>query len=182
MEQVTDTITVTSADDTLANERRECMGLASIRLTLGAVMLLADCNSPYIYGGTATNADIERAKALLDARSMDNAEFNAALQQAIDTAFNIYNIIEADNNERPTRRSDIKFASPEWLTDIIAGASQACPAITLHDFLWEVPLALTLHLQLATARRNGTITSRDDGIKEAIAEMKKRRGNDNGRS
>lgn len=174
-------IEVTIDNESIDAERRECLGLGAVRLTLGAILLLADAKSPYVYGGTVSADDMDKAKGILDARSMGDIEFHDALKQALDTAFRIYDIAEDDPDSKMQRRSAISFASPEWMTDIIAMASAACPSLTLDDLLWEVPLALVIHLQLATTRRNGAITSRDDGVREALAEMKKRRGaNDNG--
>ena len=142
-------------------------------------MLLIESKSPYIYGGTVDGAAIATAQRLLDREDLEPLTFHEALLKSLDTAFGVYKIAEDDGDKNATgRKSKIEFGSPEWMTDIIGMATQSLPSLTLDEILWKVPFALLIHLQLATGRRNGLITSRDGGILEAIAELKKMRKKD----
>lgn len=164
----------------ISTEVKACLGISEPVITLGGIMLLIDAHSPYLYGGTVSEEDIELAQRLLDSQDVEPILFHTALQDALSVCFNIWDIIEDDDKGQQARKSKIDFGSPEWMADTISMATQACPSLTLEDILWHVPFALIIHLQLATARRNGTITSRDDGVLEALKELKERRKKKNG--
>lgn len=168
-------IEVTSEDTNIRDELRACLGVNTLTLTLGGVLLLVESKSPYIYGGKVESTDIATAQRLLDCDSLEPFAFHEALLKSLDVAFGVYAIAEDDDTQSTGRKSKIEFGSPEWATDIIAMATQSLPSLTLDEILWTVPFALLIHLQLATGRRNGLITSRDGGIKEALAELKKMR-------
>ena len=174
-------IEVESTDNTIQEELKACLGIDELILTLGGVLLLIQTKSPYIYGGKVNKDDIATAQRLLDAEHQEPLSFHNALLKALDTAFGIYAIAEDDNSNNTGRKSKIEFGSPEWAADIIAMATQSLPSLTLDEILWTVPFALLIHLQLATSRRNGLITSRDGGVMEALAELKKLREKNNGR-
>lgn len=163
----------------ISKEVKACLGITEPVLTLGGIMLLMDVHSPYIYGGKVSEDDMEIARRLLDS-DVEPVLFHEGLLEALDVAFNIFDIIEDSDKGGAGRRSRIEFGSPEWMADTISMATSACPSLTLDDILWHVPYAMIVHLQLATGRRNGTITSRDDGVKDALAQLKEMRKKKNG--
>lgn len=152
-----------------------------LNLTLGNLMLLYLENSPYVLGGSVTGEDLALAGVLVERpRRMKDDAFHDALCGEIATAWRAYEIITPSQAGNGGRQSKVEMFSPEWLADTIGMACAAMPSLTLHQVLWEAPLALVLHLAISTARRNGTITERPADILEALRQLKEMREKGNG--
>jgi len=158
----------------LDEELKTMLGASEIKLTLGGLMSLVIVNSPYIYGGKVDEEALAKAFTFIEHGSLDIVTFHTALQNALDTAFRVFEIIEPD--EDPTKRggktSEITDFSPEWFADIISQACQSMPSLTYHQILYETPLVTVFHLAVSTARRNGAITRRPDDTLAAIAQFR----------
>jgi hypothetical protein len=151
-----------------------------LSLTLGTLMLLYLEDSPYVLGGDVTGEDLALAGVLVGRpRGMKDDEFHDALCGEIATAWRAYEIISPSQDGGGGRQSRVEMFSPEWLADTIGMACAAMPSLTLHQVLWEAPLALVLHLAISTARRNGTVTERPPDIMAALKKMREKENGEN---
>lgn len=163
-------------DEMMADELRAMLGMGRVRLTLGAFAELALAGSPYVHGGSVTEAALATAMTLVDHDEMPPLEFHEILQREVDAAFRPYETVQPDPETESCRTSEIRDYSPEWFSDIVANACQSMPSIT-YDQVWrEVPMAMLTHLAVSTARRNGAITARTPDVRDAIRQFKQKRG------
>ena len=157
----------------IQNETKAMLGDGEITLTLGLLMRLHLVKSPYITGGQITDSDLDIARAIVPSRRLGPLEFHEALLKELATAWRAYEIISPTQELRPQgRQSQVDLFSPEWLADTINMACAAMPSLTYRQILWEVPLAMVLHLAISTDRRNGVITERPADIMAALKKMK----------
>lgn len=167
--------TITSHDEAgeerLRDETISMLNFSPLKLTLGALMELHLCDSPYVRDGEVTARDIAVAKDIVEGKGLRDEDFHAELDAEIARAMEAYNILDESENP-PRRTSDIPICSPEWACDIIGMATQSLPSLTWEDALWHMPLVALVHLGLATARRNGGTTRRDLGAADAIEQLK----------
>ena len=169
-------------NEMLKAEVRSMLGAGELNLTLGMLESLWVIGSPYVSleATTVEPEDVERAYELIPHGEMSAIEFHEALTKALDTAWRAFEIIVPDPLEKQTgRTSEIEIFSPEWFADTISQACHAMPSLTYRQILWEIPLALTLHLAVSTARRNGMITERPKGIEDALKEFRLQRNKHN---
>lgn len=150
------------------------LGSCPIDLTLGTLERLYLLKSPYVLGGNVTNNDLDIARSIVPHdKGMKSMDFHAGLVDALATAFRAFEIIVPDNTPDNGRKSNIDMFSPEWLADMINMVCAAMPSLTYRQVLWEMPLALVMHLAVSTARKHGQVTERPADIKSALAMMKK---------
>lgn len=163
-------------DDMIRHELDSMLGFGVLKVCLGHLMQLAQCRSPYVYGGKLSEEDVLIAMGVLKAVEMPPLEFHEALVGELDAAFRAYELYDDDDRDKDAgRRSEIEAFSPEWLADTIRCACDAVPSITLHDALWEVPLAMMMHLGVSTGRKNGAITRRPVDMKAVLEDFKRKR-------
>ena len=150
------------------------LGFSALRLCLGHVMMLAEARSPYVFGGDVTPLDTELAKKIMRSELPDY-EFHTALIGEMDTAFRPFEILENDDKpgDPKAKKSDVKPFSPEWMADMLRAAAQAVPSLDIEAALWKIPLVMLIHLWLAEARANGSVTRRPPDVKAALAEWRK---------
>ena len=134
------------------------------RFTLADFMRLRNIHSPYIFGGSVTLKDIEAAAAELD---METDGVDAFLRRQMAACNRAFEIIQAPHQQAKFH-SETPVLGPEWMTDIMAAAASACPALTPDDMLHATPLVLLIHLAGAAHRRNGGITRRPSDDAAAI--------------
>lgn len=173
------TVADTHTDAMLADELRAMLGRGRVRLTLGALADLALARSPYLLGGEVSAEDAEAAYGCVPhADGMEPLEFHEAVQREMDTAFRVFEAIQpdAETSASPAKTSEIGLFSPEWFADLIAQACQSMPSLTYAQAWDEVPLAMMVHLAVATARRNGAVTARPHGVAEALRQFRAMRG------
>lgn len=152
-----------------------------VSLTLGTLMQLVLVRSPYVLGGELSRADLDCAYRLIPHGRLNKRQFHDQLVKDLATAWRAYDIISPNQDNRPSgRESQVDLFSPEWLADTIAMACQAMPSLTYEQILWEIPLAMTLHLAVSTARRQGTITERPADIGAALEKLKQMKENTHG--
>lgn len=155
-------------------EVRECLGLGDCRLTLGAYMRLVAARSPYVFGGTVGDNDLQYAARIcsVDPSAEDAHE---VIVQALDRALGAFSMIVAPQRPQRDTPTDTAFG-PEWLADLISEAMHAAPGLTWREAMDEIPLLMVVHLALADYRRNGGRTERanPDAEAQAVAELRRR--------
>ena len=162
-------------DDMIRHETDAMMGFGPVKLCLGHAMQLAQADSPYIYGGDVSEADVLLAMGVLGVTDMDMRKFHDALNAEMEAAFRPYELLDDDDKPgNDDKSSDIRIFGPEWLSDIIRCACEAVPSITLHDALWSVPLCMMMHLNISIARKNGATTRRPVDMKAAMRLLRER--------
>ena len=164
--------------DSMINHELELMlGLGEIKLTLGGLMSLAIVHSPYLYGGSMDEESLAKAYTLIEHGDMDIMKFHTELQNELDSAFRVFEIIVPDDDPtaKKGKTSEIGDWSPEWFSDIISQACQSMPSLTYHQILNDMPLVAVFHLAVSTARRNGARTERPNDVRDAIKQLKEMR-------
>lgn len=159
-------------DEMVKAEMRSMLGAARIRLTLGALESLWLLDSPYIIGGEVTPEALAMAMEIVKHDDIEPLEFHKLLVEELEAAFRAYEIIQPDDKPDTGKHSSIEKFGPEWLADTISQASRAMPSLTYHQVLYEVPLAMVLHLVVANARYNGAITERPNDITDALRQLR----------
>lgn len=159
------------SDDMIKSEVQTMLGAGKINLTLGVVESLWLLDSPYIKGGKVEPSDLMKAMELIPSE-LEPIDFHNALNEAIDSAFRIFEIIVPDDENSNAKHSEIEIFSPEWIADIVSQACNALPSLTYHQVLWEIPLMMVFHLVISNARKNGVITRRPDNMQEALQMLK----------
>ena len=154
-------------------ELEAMLGDGRITLTLGLLERLYLAKSPYVLGGAVEDGDLQVAMGIIPHKRMDAVRFHLQLIDALATAFRAFEIIVPEPEKEDGRKSIVETFSPEWLADIINLACSAMPSLTYRQVLWEMPLAMTLHLSVAKGRENGMVTERPADIKSALEAMKK---------
>lgn len=174
MAELADTIRVDAKAPDIPAEIRECLGAGECRLTLGGFMWLVAVKSPYIKGGTVTDADFDFAKKVCHAEDAEDP--HRAISGAIERAICAFNMIVSRMPEKPRDEHSESFGT-EWMADMINGIMHAAPGLSYHECLHEMPLLLGVHLMLAEYRRNGGETRRgcSEAEEKAVAELMARR-------
>ena len=149
------------------------MGNGLIKLTLADIMLLAEAQSPYIYGGDITADDIELAKRITGHTEMHDADFHTVMLAELDAAFRPLELLEPSKDDGNGKKSRIEPFSPEWMADILRASCQAMPSLTIDQAMHDAPMCLLMHLVLAEARAQGATTRRPPDIKAALEQYKK---------
>jgi len=164
-------------DAMLESELRAMLGTGEIKLTLGGLIGLVLVKSPYVFGGKVDEDSLSQAYTLIDHGQLDVMQFHKALQDELDTAFRVFELLVPDDDPtaKKGKTSEMETFSPEWFADIMSQACQAMPSLSYDQILGQVPLTTIFHLNLSTARRNGAITRRPDDVKEALKILKERR-------
>ena len=156
------------------------LGFSPFRLCLGHVMLLAESKSPYIFGGEVSSEDIAAAQSVLGTDLPADAFHNAMIAE-LDAAFRALELFDdADEKDDGHKKSDVRPWTPEWLADSLRSACQAVPSIGLQEAIWSIPLTMMMHLGVAEARAQGSVTRRPADIKAALAAFKEMRKRKNG--
>ena len=156
----------------IKQEMRDCLGDGKIFLTLGSLERLWLVDSPFVIGGDLTAEAMQQAWEIVPHISdMALDEFCEGLSTAIETAFRAFELLQPEKEEKPDTQD---VFSPEWMADVMGLACQSMPSITYDEILHVMPLAMTLHLAVATARRNGAETQRPIDYKAAIKAMRER--------
>lgn len=165
------------SDAMLESELRAMLGTGEIKLTLGGLMGLVLVKSPYVFGGKVDENSLLQAYTLIAHGDLDAVQFHNALQDELDTAFRVFELLVPDDDPtaKKGKTSEMETFSPEWFADIMSHACQAMPSLSYDQILGQIPLTMIFHLNLSTARRNGAITRRPDNIKEALNILKERR-------
>ena len=161
------------SDEDIWDELYQMLRGAKSGLTLGMLMTLAMNKSPYVLGGVLSDDDIRYAYSLSDGK-LKAEDFHSALVNDLNAAWRALEIIVPSNEpvKENGRKSQVDMFSPEWLADTISAACASVPSMTLNQVLWEVPLAMTLHLVVSNSRRHGAITERPPDIKGALKQFK----------
>lgn len=161
-------------EEQIASELKAMIGASDLKITLGTIAGLKLLESPYLSGGEISLAQILEAYGIIEHGGMSVEDFHIALQGALDDAFRVFETIVPEKKpEKDHKESKIGLFSPEWFADMIASACGAMPSLTYKQVLYEIPLAMTTHLVVAYARKNGAITERPVDIKDALAQLRK---------
>lgn len=157
----------------IKQEMRDCLGDGKIFLTLGGLERLWLVDSPYLVGGELSEEALLQAMHIVrHVTDISPDEFHNELSTAIDTAFRAFELLKPEDEKEDEDNQD-PF-SPEWMADVMGLACQSMPSITYDEILHVMPLAMTLHLAVATARRNGAETQRPIDYKAALRKMRER--------
>lgn len=160
-------------DEMVKAEMRDMLGAGSLKVTLGTIESLWLVDSPYLKGGDVKEEDLANAMSLIEHGDMEPLDFHKTLMDTLDTAWRAFEIIVPNKDSKDDgKHSEIEIFSPEWLADTISQACHALPSLTYREILWELPVAMTFHLAVSTARRNGEITRRPDDVQEAVRLLK----------
>ena len=145
-----------------------CLGglKKSCKLTLSLFMKMVARRPELGMDGILTDDDIAFAGSIFRMeRKLDTVR--ETLTRQMDATWRAFEIIQSRNGTGET--SEIPPFGPEWMTDILAGAAEAVPSLSVREMLDELPMALLIHLVAAAHRKNGGITRRPDD-QAAIAE------------
>lgn len=139
-----------------------CLGglKKSCKLTLSLFMKMV-ANRPELgMDGILTDDDIAFVGSVFRMeRKLDTVR--EMLTRQMDATWRAFEIIvQAKHSSGET--SEIPPFGPEWMTDILAGAAEAIPSLSVREMLDELPMALLIHLVAAAHRKNGGITRRPD--------------------
>ena len=165
------TVSKTHTDDMVRDELLAMMGVGRLHVTMGALASLVALRSPYVFGGEVSDSDLDAAMGVVPHGNLGRMEFHEAIQDALDTAFRVFETIVPDAKQSPGKTSEIECYSPEWFADMISQACQSMPSLTYKQIMDETPLTMVFHLAISTARKNGAITARPNDMKEAIKQF-----------
>ena len=163
--------------DMLREELRAMLAMDGWSLTAGGLAALEAAGSPLAAGRHADAAQVAEARRLMGVPDgMADARFLDILARDARAASRAQSLLmQGSADENGEREPDAVRYTPEWLADVMAAASAACPAMSWRELLWTLPLAAAIHLAGAAARRAGRRTPRpldEDGLAAAFAAIR----------
>ena len=144
-----------------------CIGDHKPMVTLAGFMRLCSRKSPFVFGGVVSDQEV--AKATYDVDNwcgLQGKEFENALRVELDAISRAFEIIVPEKQAGPA--SQIPPYGPEWMTNLMAAASDAIPSLTVPVMLYKMSMVMLVHLVAASHRKNGGKTKRPTNAEAAF--------------